>query len=60
MIKLKSCPRCGGDIIIDRDHHGWYEDCMYCGYERDLKILEVASRETIHQEKYLPKTRLAG
>ena len=37
MYKLRSCPRCKGDVIIDRDHHGWYEQCLQCGYQRDLK-----------------------
>lgn len=37
MLKLKSCPRCKkGDIALDRDHHGWYEYCIQCGYMRDL------------------------
>jgi hypothetical protein len=38
MLKLKSCPRCKGDILIDRDHFGWYEQCFQCGYQHDLKV----------------------
>jgi len=30
--KLKSCPRCGGDIFTDRDYYGWYEQCLQCSY----------------------------
>ena len=36
MLRLKSCPRCKGDIVVERDHYGWYEQCFYCGYIRDL------------------------
>jgi hypothetical protein len=37
MLREKSCPRCKtGDIGVDRDHHGWYEYCIQCGYLRDL------------------------
>ncbi len=37
MIRLKSCPKCKtGDITIDRDHYGWYEYCIQCGYMSDL------------------------
>jgi hypothetical protein len=37
MLRPKSCPRCQtGDIGVDRDHHGWYEYCIQCGYMRDL------------------------
>ena len=30
------CPKCGGKILIDKDHHGWYEQCLQCSYMRDL------------------------
>jgi hypothetical protein len=37
MLKLKSCPKCKtGAVGIDRDHYGWYEYCIQCGYVRDL------------------------
>jgi len=37
MLRPKSCPRCKtGDVGVDRDHHGWYEYCIQCGYLRDL------------------------
>jgi hypothetical protein len=37
MLRLKSCPRCKtGDVGVDRDHHGWYEYCIQCGYLHDL------------------------
>ena len=36
-LKMGSCPRCNnGEIFIDRDHYGWYECCLQCGYSRDL------------------------
>lgn len=35
--KLKSCPRCGGDIFIARGVDGWYEQCLQCSYLRELK-----------------------
>ncbi|MBI2329500.1 MAG: hypothetical protein HYU85_07725 [Chloroflexi bacterium] len=38
--KLKSCPRCRGDIFIDRDLEGWwYEQCLQCSYRSELKNL---------------------
>ena len=37
MLKLKSCPKCKGDIMVDRDSYGWYEQCLQCGYLRDLR-----------------------
>jgi hypothetical protein len=35
----RCCPRCGGKILIDRDYHGWYEQCLQCSYLRDLKVI---------------------
>lgn len=37
MLRFKSCPRCKGDVLIDKDVYGWYEQCLQCGYQRDLK-----------------------
>ena len=36
MLKLKGCPRCGGDLRADRDLYGSYEQCIQCGYMKDL------------------------
>jgi len=35
MWKLKGCPRCKGDLELDRDEWGWYEQCIQCGYMDD-------------------------
>ena len=32
----RRCPRCGGKILIDKDFHGWYEQCLQCSYMHDL------------------------
>jgi len=42
MLRLKSCPRCRGDVIIDRDSYGWYEQCLQCGHQRELENLDYA------------------
>ncbi|MFC2022247.1 hypothetical protein ACFLTR_03440 [Chloroflexota bacterium] len=39
MWKFKSCPRCGGDVFIDRDLDGWYELCLQCSHRSELKSL---------------------
>jgi len=46
MLRPKSCPRCKtGDVGVDRDHHGWYEFCIQCGYLRDLVgVVEVETK----------------
>ena len=37
--KLKSCPRCNGDLFIQRETDGWYEECLSCGYQKDVSNL---------------------
>ena len=39
MWKLKNCPRCSGDMFIQHDQHGWYEQCLQCSYKADLREL---------------------
>ncbi len=34
---LKGCPRCKGDMLVDRDFNGWYQSCLQCGYYGDLE-----------------------
>ena len=38
--KLKSCSRCGGDLFIDRDADGWFEQCLQCSHRRELRELK--------------------
>ena len=39
MWKPKSCPRCGGDMFIDRGMDGWCEQCLQCSYRSELKSM---------------------
>jgi DNA-directed RNA polymerase subunit RPC12/RpoP len=51
MWRLKGCPRCKGDILVDRDQHGWYEWCLQCGYRHDLiHIIKVRPRVKVEKE----------
>jgi DNA-directed RNA polymerase subunit RPC12/RpoP len=38
--RLKSCARCGGDLFIDKDMDGWFEQCLQCSYRRELKDIK--------------------
>ena len=42
MFRWNCCPRCKGDVLIDRDEYGWYEECLMCGYTHDLETAVVA------------------
>ena len=51
MLRLKSCPRCKGNIRFDRDQYGWYEECIQCGYLRDLESIVLAREPNPKKEK---------
>lgn len=35
--KIRGCPKCGGDMICDDDWGSFYEQCLQCGFRRDIK-----------------------
>lgn len=35
----KRCPKCGGNIFLDKDSYGWYEQCLQCGYISSLDVI---------------------
>lgn len=40
VIKFKSCPKCSGDLYLNRDCYGSYLNCFQRGYIKDLDSLE--------------------
>lgn len=38
--EFNSCPRCRGDLFIDYDLDGWFQQCLQCGYRKELKELK--------------------
>jgi hypothetical protein len=53
MWKLKSCPRCNGDIFLEKDISGWYQRCLQCGFNKDLKVM-VEVKEGVPRKKKEP------
>ena len=42
------CPKCGGNVYLDRDYYGWYEQCLQCSYTRYLETIAEA-RDRVNQ-----------
>ena len=58
MWKLKACPRCEGDVFIDRGLDTWYEQCLQCGYQRELRdIREFEAQPEREKEPVLARRR---
>ena len=51
MWKVKSCPRCGGDLYIDRDLDSWYEQCLLCSYSNELRDLYELKKSPAKTDK---------
>ena len=47
MIKLKACPKCHGDLYLERDQYGSYMSCLQCGYLKELlgELREISLSE---------------
>ncbi len=37
----KGCPRCHGDMFLDRDSYGYYRHCVQCGNLVDVSTAEA-------------------
>jgi ssDNA-binding Zn-finger/Zn-ribbon topoisomerase 1 len=51
MLRLKSCPRCKGDVLLENDQYGWYEQCLQCGYLRNMETMVEAERQPAKDER---------
>jgi hypothetical protein len=49
--RLKSCPKCKGQLLLEKDNYGLYQQCLQCGYLHDLQIFPVIDSEEIEDEK---------
>ncbi|MDX9803207.1 MAG: hypothetical protein RBS96_04180 [Dehalococcoidales bacterium] len=36
MWKMKSCPKCNGDLYLDYDEDGMFNHCLQCGYAGNI------------------------
>jgi len=51
MLMVKGCPRCKGDMFVDRDQYGSYEQCIQCGHMRALVTVVTAEQHPTSWEK---------
>lgn len=35
-LKNSRCPKCNGRLFLSVDTYGAFEDCVFCGYQRDI------------------------
>lgn len=54
---LKKCPRCKGDLYLDPETDGWYEQCLQCGYLNSKPINLKALRQSGMEHKKTAQMR---
>ncbi len=55
------CPKCGGNLYLDRDYNGWYEQCLQCAYMKDLAVVyQSKKKEEKEALEYVPVKRKNG
>lgn len=45
--RLKACPRCQGDVFMDKDLDGWFEQCLQCSFRRELKDIREFNKRPV-------------
>ncbi|MBI4202200.1 MAG: hypothetical protein HY532_03680 [Chloroflexi bacterium] len=51
---LKQCPKCQGDLFLDRDMYGPFVSCLQCGYylnEGQMQALLAASTQELFRRQ---------
>lgn len=49
----KRCPKCGGNIYLDRDYSGWYEQCLQCSQMRYLETMVEVQGKITGNDRFL-------
>jgi hypothetical protein len=54
MFIYNSCPKCKWKLLVERDIYGWYEECIMCGYMRDLEELVADTQSNVKDTRKAP------
>jgi len=46
MRKFSRCPRCGGNMFLERDLDSLYEECLQCSCRRE--VMKITRRVSSH------------
>jgi hypothetical protein len=46
LITSGRCPKCGGNLYLDRDYIGWYEQCLQCAYMKDFGVVYQSKKKS--------------
>ena len=46
-------------VLDNKDEYGWYEQCLQCGYLRDLEVIVQAKQQPAAEKKVRNLKRVA-
>ncbi len=46
MLFFKGCPKCHGDMYVDRDVYGTFIECLQCGLLRDVERRDISNGDS--------------
>ena len=49
--KLDRCPKCKGQLLLEADNYGLYQQCLQCGYLYDMQEFPIIKSEETEEEK---------
>ena len=47
---FKACPKCGGDMYLDRDAYGYFRKCLQCSKIVELEFRPLLSDKAAERE----------
>ena len=60
MVMFKACPRCMGDMHVNKDMYGEYRECLMCGFMADIakqSAIGIDLAAAANEKKTKPRAR---
>jgi len=54
------CPKCGGNLYLDKDYNGWYEQCLQCAYMKDLALVYKSRKKTEKEVQAMIRAKIGS
>jgi hypothetical protein len=48
--RLTVCPRCGGNLVVDKDIDGYYKRCIQCSCNIPFQVPEVVTPKPVEKK----------
>jgi ribosomal protein S27AE len=56
--KQSICPRCGGNLFLERDEYDQHLHCLQCGFRKELKVISRTGDKADEGEQEILPSRI--